>query len=352
MNTLNKKVSNSIKSDQALIAQRILDSIYKNYSRTSVSGNAEIKQKSLRDIHYHLDYFVESVSTSQPELFAEYIAWVNTLFSKLNLGKNVLELTLAATEETLKAHFLDEEFAIIQKHFVLAREKLAEGIKTPPIFINPHLPLGGLAKEYLDALLRADRQAASNMIMKAVESGTPLKDIYMHVFQKSQYEIGRLWQMNEASVAQEHYCTAATQLIMSQLYPYLFSTPKNGRQLVATSVGGELHEIGMRMVADFFEIEGWDTYYVGANTPNESIIQTLEERDAHLLAISATLTPHIRSVENLITEVRSTESGKKVKILVGGYPFNIASNLWEEVGADGYGKDANEAIAVAHTLMG
>ena len=345
MNNLSRNISNAIKDNQIIIAQDILERIYKNYSR------AENKEKSLRDIHYHLDYLAEAMATSKPELFSEYIAWMSTLFNKLNLAKNVLDLTLAATEEALKEHFPHEEFVMIKEYLDLATKKLSEGIQAPPIFINPHLPLGGLAKEYLDALLRADRLAASRMIIQAVDSGTSLKDIYMHVFQKSQYEIGRLWQMNEASVAQEHYCTAATQLIMSQLYPYLFPTQKKGQKMIATSIGGELHEIGMRMVADFFEMDGWDTYYVGANTPNESIIQTLEENKAQLLGVSATLTPHIREVENLIREIRSTDVGKKVKILVGGYPFNIASNLWQEVGADGYGRDANEALSIGNALI-
>jgi methanogenic corrinoid protein MtbC1 len=61
-------------------------------------------------------------------------------------------------------------------------------------------------------------------------------------------------------VAQEHYCTAATQLIMSQLSPRLFGRDRIGRRLVVTCVGDELYELGMHMVADFFEMEGWDAY--------------------------------------------------------------------------------------------
>ncbi|MCP4142670.1 MAG: cobalamin-binding protein [Chloroflexi bacterium] len=345
MNNLNQKVSNTLRHNQTAIAQNILDSIYKNFSQV------KNKKKSLRDIHYHLGYLVEAIETSCPELFSEYIAWVSVLFSKLDFGEKALKITLSSIEEVLQEHFPNEEFVVIKEYLDLARENLTEGIQAPPLFVNPHLPLGGLAKEYLGALLRTDRQAASRMIIEAVEAGTPLKDIYMHVFQSSQYEIGRLWQTNEVSVAQEHYCTAATQLIMSQLYPYLFSMQKNDRRMVATSISGELHEIGMRMVADFFEMDGWDTYYLGANMPSESIIQMIEERNAQLLGISATLTPHIREVENLITKVRKTEFGKKVKILVGGLPFNIAPRLWQEVGADGQGKDANEAISVAKTLV-
>ena len=126
-----------------------------------------------------------------------------------------------------------------------------------------------LASLYLDTLLRVQSEAASRMIIKAVEQGVEIKDIYMYVFEPSQHEIGRLWQTNQINMYQEHFCTAATQNIMSQLYPYIFQNEKNGHKLVATCVNGELHEIGVRMVADLFEMEGWNTYYLGANTPNE-----------------------------------------------------------------------------------
>ena len=113
------------------------------------------------------------------------------------------------------------------------------------------------------------------MILQAVEQGSPVKDIYQRVFQPTQHEIGRLWQTNQISVAQEHYCTAATQLAMAQLYPYTFSAERSGRRLVAACVSGELHEIGARIVADLFEMAGWDTYYLGANTPTRSAWRTI-----------------------------------------------------------------------------
>jgi methanogenic corrinoid protein MtbC1 len=156
--------------------------------------------------------------------------------------------------------------------------------------------------------------------------------------------------MNLLSVAQEHYCTAATQLIMSQLYPHIFETEKNGRTLVATCVAGDLHEIGVRMVADFFEMEGWDTFYLGANAPTACVLETLAERRADVLAISATITPHVRAVAGLIAAVRSSPAGRDIKIMVGGYPFNIAPDLWRRVGADAGARDALESIAVANQL--
>jgi methylmalonyl-CoA mutase cobalamin-binding domain/chain len=220
-----------------------------------------------------------------------------------------------------------------------------------PTVFDPGSALYDLAQRYLAALLRAERHGASRLILDAVERGVAVRDIYLHVFQPAQYEIGRLWQVNEISVAQEHYCTAATQLIMSQLYPYIFATERAGRQLVAACVGGELHEVGIRMVADFFEMEGWDTYYLGANAPAEAILEAVEERRADVLGLSATMTFHVHLVTELIEQVRRSDVGARVKILVGGYPFNAAPELWRQVGADGCAPDAQEAVAVASRLV-
>ncbi len=218
-------------------------------------------------------------------------------------------------------------------------------------FIDGKEPLAALARQYLETLLRGERRVASKLILDTVRDGVTVQDIYLSVFQPCQHEIGRLWQTNQVSVAQEHYCTAATQLIMSQLYPHIFATEKTGRSLVATCVGGELHEIGVRMVADFFEMDGWDTYYLGANSPANGLLETIESQQADLLAISATMTFSINAITDLIAHVRASDAGKEVRILVGGRPFNIATDLWQRVGADGCAPNAQTAIVAADRLL-
>ena len=207
------------------------------------------------------------------------------------------------------------------------------------------------AQYYLDSLLKADRMAASQVITKAVEEGTSIKDIYLSIFQASQHEIGRLWQTGRINVAQEHYCTAATQVIMSQLYPYVFRTPKNGHRMVATCVNGELHELGIRMVADFFEMDGWDTYYLGANTPTKSLLESLGQFEAELLCISATINYNISALADLVTAVRKSADASRLKIMVGGRPFDLAPDLWGKIGADGSAADAREAILKGLALV-
>ncbi|NYB52313.1 MAG: cobalamin B12-binding domain-containing protein [Methanobacteriaceae archaeon] len=211
-------------------------------------------------------------------------------------------------------------------------------------------PLADLAKMYLDALLRVQRDAASRMIIKAAEEGTSIKDIYLYVFEPSQHEVGRLWQTNQITVAQEHFCSAATQMIMSQLYPYIFGNEKNGYKMVATCAEGEQHEIGVRMVADLFEMEGWDTYYLGANTPTESILATIKQLEPHLLAVSASIHYNVKAVSELIKSVKESPYSE-IKIIVGGRPFQIAPELWKKVGADACAFNAQDAIDLANELI-
>lgn len=218
-------------------------------------------------------------------------------------------------------------------------------------YLNVESELGDLGQRYLGLLLAGNRHEASQLVTEAVKDGAPIKTVYIEVFQNSQYEIGRLWQRNEISVAQEHFCTAATQLIISQLYPYLFSRNKIGHRLVVACAGGDLHELGVRMVADFFEMEGWDTFYLGANTTADIVVQNVIEHQAHVLGVSATMTCHVQTVADLIAQVRRTPECAEVKILVGGYPFVVDRELWRQIGADAMANNADDAIATANQLV-
>jgi len=355
---MSDRVSQALDVQRQALARRIVARIYE--LRTGVCAgehkdrpcsDEKGREKSLQDVNYHLSYLSEAIAASDPSLFLDYVAWVKVLFAGLQFPEDALRVTLECTREVLGEALPEEVVAVTGEYLDAGLAQLAQVPSALPTLIPPGSPLAELARRYLNALLQGERSVANRLILDAVEDGASVKDVYLYVFQRCQHEIGRLWQMNQISVAQEHYCTAATQLIMSQLYPHIFATERVGRRLVAACVGGELHEIGVRMVADFFEMEGWDTYYVGANTPADTVLHIVEERQADVLGISATMTFHVRAVAELIERVRLSDVGAGVKILVGGYPFNAAPGLWRQLGADGWAHDAQEAIAVANQLV-
>lgn len=207
-----------------------------------------------------------------------------------------------------------------------------------------------LAVQYTDLLLQRRRADAAALVDRLVADDADIRDIYLHLFQASQSRVGDLWHDKRITISAEHYCTAATQQIIAGLYQQIFSVPPDGRRMVMACASTELHEVGARMVADFLQLDGWDTVYLSANVPTESIIGEVIEGDADLLAISVSLRSKVRIVEDVIRRVR-TEVAKKIPIMVGGHPFNRSPDLWRRVGADACGADAADAVRRADELV-
>jgi len=299
------------------------------------------REKCLQDANYHLSFLADAMNVGNPALFVDYVGWAKVMLGKRGVAAEDLIQHLALTGAAIGDCLGGAAAALAQEYLDVA---VATGMVA-------EAPLAALARGYLDALLRGERRRASVMILDAVAAGTPVKDIYLHVFQPGQHEVGRLWQVNQISVAQEHYCTAATQLVMSQLYPYLFAGDRTRGTMVAACVSGDLHEIGLRMVADFFELDGWNTFYLGASMPATAVVDTIVERGADVLAISATITAHLRAVADLVARVRAAPGCGSVKIIVGGRPFAAHLDLWKTMGADGCAADAQSAITLANQLV-
>ena len=99
-------------------------------------------------------------------------------------------------------------------------------------------------------------------------------------------------------------------------------------------------------------MDGWDTYYIGANTPAESLVSAVRDQNADVVALSSTMSFHLPLIEKQIRTIRETPDIAKVRIIVGGYPFNLVSDLWKKVGADAYAETSDEAVAIANRMTG
>ena len=343
--------SKAVRDQIPLLAERVVENMYRRQNAQWDSYGAPGHQKSVRDVGYHLSYLAEALNADDPALYNEYLAWVKVLFAGLNFSESVLPNTLSEIRLVLNAALPSEVRPEVLAMLDGGEQGLASVNTVLPSFLEGDDSLDQLARDFLDALLAGNRRQASEMILAAVNDGVGVKDIYALVFERTQREVGRLWQTNRISVAQEHFCTAATQMVMSQLYPYIFTGERKERRMVMACVGGELHEIGARMVADFFEMEGWDTYFLGANTPPEGVLRAVEERQADLLTVSVTMTFHLSHVSALIERLRKQADVKRTRVLVGGYPFNLSPDLWQKVGADGYAVDARGALGEAERVL-
>ena len=208
-----------------------------------------------------------------------------------------------------------------------------------------------LRRTYLDLLLAGQRHKAMQAVLSQVEAGLPVDTVYIDVLQPVLYELGRLWQINEIDVATEHYVTAVTQLLMARLFPYALNQKRVSRSMIGCCLGSELHELGMRMVCDFFEFKGWNTYFLGAITPQESLLGAIRSRRPDLLCLSATMAFGLPQIRDLIKRIQDSSTDTVPKIMVGGLPFIISPGLSAIVGADATAPDARLAVQVADKLF-
>lgn len=345
-----KDAAAAIRATRDDLARAITALEFREHPELEKRYGPEGRDKSTQDAAYHLAYLAEAVAAAEPRLYVDYLGWAKVVLARRNVLPEDLHSHIECLTRVVREELPARLLAAVDPFLEAGLERLPGLPDDLPSLIEPDHPHAVLAHQYLQALLDGDRRRAAALVMDAVEGNVPVRDLYLHVFQRTQHEVGRLWQTNQINVAQEHYCTAATQLIMSRLYPWVFTGERSDRTMVATCVAGDLHELGIRMVADFFEMEGWNTFYLGANTPTRSVLQTLDDREAELLAISATITYHVPQVERLIGEVRSRPELASVSVLVGGFPFIRSPDLWRQVGADGFAPDAEGAIALAARL--
>ncbi len=341
----------SISVNKEALAERMTELHFERHPEIIERYGAEGKEKCFEDAIYHLEYLQEAVKVESKTLFNNYLDWAKIMLKERDIPENDLVDNMVFLKQAVDEILAEDEAVLLHGYIDEGLVLLRNAAENHQTFLNDGDPLVEEARQYLDFLLAGNRKKAVELIDNLVADGITIKDIYEYIFQNSQYEVGYLWQTNQITVAHEHYCTAATQLIMSRLYPQIFSTEKSGHHLVSCSVADELHEIGIRMVTDFFEMDGWDTFYMGANMPVRQLIDAIKEYKSDLLALSVTMPLHLSKAERLIDAVRQDKEIQNIKILTGGYPFRIEPNLWQKIGADGSASTAKEAIQIANTLI-
>ena len=171
----------------------------------------------------------------------------------------------------------------------------------------------------MKALIAGDRQRCREIFASWLAAGVDLRPLYQEVIQGSLYEVGELWQRGRVSVATEHLATAITESLLNLVYPRLFSQPRVGRSAVVTCTANEYHQIGGKMVADIFELNGWRGYFLGANTPVRDLLNLIQEKRPDVVALSVTIYYGLDSLLNTAAEIRT--QFPTVPILVGGQAF-------------------------------
>jgi methanogenic corrinoid protein MtbC1 len=349
--TLVLSAGHQLRDQAGALADAVVACEFGRHPQLRARYGAAGRTKWRQDAVCHFSILADAVDANSPALFNDHVGWVKVLLQHLGAHSDDLDHQLDCMADVVRQQMPPMVAAAAVAMIEGSRAALPAMPGTPSSFLDPGQRLSPLAREYVHALLGGYRQAAGQLVFDAAGRGEPVGQLYLHVLQPALREIGRLWQMSKISIAQEHFCSAATQIVMSQLLPRAVPAARCGCVIVVVCVGGDLHEVGARMVGDFFEMAGWDSYFCGANTPHAAVLQSVVERAADVLAVSATMGHRLHAVQDLTEQVRADARCARLRVLVGGHPFSVDPRLWRTVGADGTAADAEAAVALAGGWM-
>jgi methanogenic corrinoid protein MtbC1 len=293
-----------------------------------------------------------AAAAEQPRLFTTQVHWGKAMLAARGVPAEHFRAALTGLKRVLAKELPEQVQSLAERYLDEALDAFDEQPADVRARLLPDTPYGRLASTYLLALLEGDRRRASRVALDAVERPETVRDIYLHVLLPAQEELGRMWLTGEINVAEEHFASHTTKMVMGQLLSHAEFQPPNGKTVLTAAVAGNRHDIGLYAVADFFEMAGWRTIQLGADVPIRDLVQSAECFDVDLLALSASLNVQIETVKSTILAVRNGPRGDALKIVVGGRAFADAINLPGEMGADGYAADPDDAVRLGGQLVG
>ncbi len=254
----------------------------------------------------------------------------------INAVQNNIEPSQANPLVTVYQWIIDNHQQIIEA----SREDL-----DTPLFVDPKWQ--EIKESFLEMILAGDHKKVLNLVDESIHSAADLEGFYLQGIQPAMYKIGTLWETGEISVAREHLASAIVSRVMASLYNRFILLEQTKGKAMVTAAPNEYHEIGPRMVADLLELDGWDVDYIGANVPSHELIKFVVDKKPFLLAISVSIPFNLYYVLEIITDIKKNPLIKDTRIMIGGHCIAANPQLQNNLGADGYGQTAKEAVLLA-----
>ena len=201
-------------------------------------------------------------------------------------------------------------------------------------------------KKLYESVVSGDAKTTQAITQQALAEGVdPLVLVNEHMV-PAMDEVGRRFEANEYFVPELLISARAMKASLELIRPLLVARGDKpaGRVAIGT-VKGDLHDIGKNLVASLLEGGGFEVIDLGVNVSPEKFIETVNSRQANIVAMSALLTTTMPAMKTTIDALKQAGVRDKVKVLIGGAP--ITQKYADEIGADGYSENAVGAVALA-----
>ena len=202
-----------------------------------------------------------------------------------------------------------------------------------------------------DGILKGNMKAVQDATNAGLSEGLSAGRLLNEAMIPAMAEVGRLFEANEYYVPEMLIAARAMKAGLAILRPQLVEEEVNplGRVALGT-VKGDLHDIGKNLVSIMIEGAGFEIIDLGVDVSPEAFVDAVRDQDVDLVGLSALLTTTMPSMKTTIEAFEEAGLRDQVKIIVGGAP--LTQRYADEIGADGYGRDAAAAANLAKQLLG
>jgi len=202
-----------------------------------------------------------------------------------------------------------------------------------------------------DAVINGDAKGCTLLTEVAIQAGHSPQKILTEALVPAMQVVGDKFRCNEVYVPEVLVAARAMKKSLGLLKPLLTQTGAKpvGTAVIGT-VKGDLHDIGKNLVGMMLEGAGFEVIDLGADVGPEKFVQAAKDARAQIVGISTLLTTTMLGMKDVLHALERAELRSKVKVMVGGAP--VTQSFADELGADGYGESAADAVDKAKELLG
>ena len=311
-----------------------------SYAQFGPRGRAACRE----DLAFHLEFLRPVLEFGLIQPMLDYLHWLAQVLASRDVPATHLALSLEWLAEFFASHLDGADAAIVLPalHDIQARFQLPND---GPSALDRLMPEAWPESDlFARALLGGDQRGARALLDQCFDQGHGLVATEMHMIQPALYSVGQQWQNNQVSVAQEHLATAIAQSVMTRGLLKSRLPASNGRTVLLACVEGNNHCVGLQMVADAFQFDGWEVQYLGASVPTAALVKHVGLVKPHLLGLSVSFAQQLRVVKDVMAQLALALGAARPPVIVGGLAINQFSPLANQLGADGWSANAQAAV--------
>ncbi|MHC4846427.1 MAG: cobalamin B12-binding domain-containing protein [Planctomycetota bacterium] len=310
----------------------------------------------------HLASRIEDLSLAigrgQPGLFTDQTGWTRATLASRGFPEADLRQSLQCLRDVLHDELPADAAAPALRCLddTLAGWDALPGVDASTL--SADTPNGKLAARFVLALLEGDRRRACDLVTDAIRAGeVSTRDAILEVCLPAERELGRMWQLDEITVAEEHFISSTVVSLVARIVALAPPVAELGKTVVAATLENDAHDIGMQAVCALYEMDGWRLVSLGSGLPVDDLVWSVDAFGADLVLLSAALVRHVDALGAAVARVRARPgadgaAARAVPVLVGGPAFAWNQDLWKETGADAFAADARSAVSVGRELVG